>query len=265
MALAMLMILAQFTVPEAVLQGRVLRIEARVPGAAKVEFLDRAVPLYTNTPGIASGLVPAPALTPPGVYPMRIQDSKGALLKEFRVRVDDARYQEQNIVTTRRMRSLKSSEEEMRRMQAFRAFAGSKKLWTEPLARPAPECNNSPFGVKRFWDGKFSGNFHAGLDFRSPKGRRVVSASDGAVKVARMFPRQGGTVGLDHGQGLQTTYIHLSRVAAVEGRQVKRGQVIGYVGSTGFSTGAHLHWSVHVHGVPVDPAEWIEGARACGS
>jgi len=133
------------------------------------------------------------------------------------------------------------------------------------MLRPTPECTNSPFGVKRLWDGKFSGHFHAGLDFRSPPGRRVVAAADGVVRVARLFPRQGGTVGLDHGQGVQTTYIHLSKIAAVEGRLVKRGQVIGYVGSTGFSTGPHLHWSVHVHGVPVDPVEWVRGVRACGS
>ncbi len=255
-------------VPESVRQGRVVMVRVRSAAPLTVEFLGQTVPLYENEPGIQSGLVAAPALTAPGEYPLRLKAADAAAdgsgTREFRVKVEDARYLEQNIVTTPRMRSLKSSEEEMRRMREFREHTGPKKLWTMPMLRPTPECNNSPFGVKRFWDGKFSGNFHAGLDFRSPKGRRVIAAADGVVKVARMFPRQGGTVGLDHGQGVQTTYIHLSKIAAVEGRRVKRGEIIGYVGSTGFSTGAHLHWSVNVHGVPVDPAEWIRGGRACG-
>jgi murein DD-endopeptidase MepM/ murein hydrolase activator NlpD len=67
----------------------------------------------------------------------------------------------------------------------------------------------------------------------------------------------GNTVGIDHGQGVESIYLHLSRFAVAEGAQVARGDVIGYAGSTGRSTAPHLHWSVYVNGVPVDPAQWV--------
>jgi murein DD-endopeptidase MepM/ murein hydrolase activator NlpD len=259
------LIAAEWIIPASVKQGHVLRIQSASAEEGPVEavFLKKAVPLYPSEDGKRSGLVPIPVLQSPGPATLTIRRPSGDILVTRRVMVEDARFREQNIQTTKTMRTLKTSEEEIRRMNEFRASTGDRKLWSEPLSRPTPECINSPFGVKRFWDGKFSGNFHAGIDLRSPQDRRVIAAADGVVKVSRMFPRQGGTVGIDHGQGLQTTYIHLSRTVAREGRTVKRGAIIGYVGSTGFSTGPHLHFSVHVHGSPVNPVEWLKEERSC--
>lgn len=256
----------QFQAPQNLQQGYVMRVEATGADAGKkltAEFLGKKVPFYSDGNGGLYALVPAAVMTSPGSVPLTVRDAAGTSVFTSSIEILDGHYLEQNIVTSSRMRSLRTSDEEMKRMAAFRAAIGSKKMWTEPLLRPAPECSNSPFGVKRRNDGKLTGAIHAGLDFRSPKGRAVKASDAGVVKVARMFPRQGGTVGLDHGQGLQTTYIHLSKIAAVEGKAVKRGQVIGYVGSTGFATGPHLHWSVHVHGVPVNPNQWVPGIESC--
>jgi murein DD-endopeptidase MepM/ murein hydrolase activator NlpD len=78
------------------------------------------------------------------------------------------------------------------------------------------------------------------------------------VKIARPLQLHGGTVGIDHGQGLQSMYMHMSKIAATEGATVQQGDVIGYVGSTGRSTAPHLHWSLYVYGVPVNPRQWVE-------
>ena len=67
----------------------------------------------------------------------------------------------------------------------------------------------------------------------------------------------GRTVGIDHGQGLESIYLHMSKFAVAEGVTVRKGEVIGYVGSTGRSTAPHLHWTLYVHGVPVNPADWV--------
>jgi murein DD-endopeptidase MepM/ murein hydrolase activator NlpD len=122
---------------------------------------------------------------------------------------------------------------------------------------------NSPFGVLRYHNGVYSGNFHRGMDLRSPKGRPVRAITAGTVRIAHMFRLHGGTVGLDHGQGVTSLYLHLSRIAAREGRVVRRGEIIGWVGATGFATGPHLHWGLYVNGVPVNPAQWISGIEAC--
>ena len=73
----------------------------------------------------------------------------------------------------------------------------------------------------------------------------------------------GGTVGIDHGQGLTSHYLHMSKVLATEGQQIRQGDVIGEVGSTGFATGPHLHWGLYLFGVPVNARLWVPGLKAC--
>ena len=73
----------------------------------------------------------------------------------------------------------------------------------------------------------------------------------------RQFNIHGGTVAIDHGQGVGSLYLHLSRFAAREGARVAQGDVIGYAGSTGRSSAPHLHWSLYVNGVPVNPRQWL--------
>jgi murein DD-endopeptidase MepM/ murein hydrolase activator NlpD len=65
---------------------------------------------------------------------------------------------------------------------------------------------------------------------------------------------------VDHGQGLTSIYLHMSKLAVADGAAVKKGDVIGYVGSTGRSTAPHLHWSLYAHGVPVNPNQWVKFA-----
>jgi murein DD-endopeptidase MepM/ murein hydrolase activator NlpD len=74
--------------------------------------------------------------------------------------------------------------------------------------------------------------------------------------VAEGFELHGNTIGIDHGQGVLSIMIHLSRIDVQEGQRVEAGQVIGAVGSTGASTGPHLHWGLYVHGLSVDPEPW---------
>ena len=78
-----------------------------------------------------------------------------------------------------------------------------------------------------------------------------------------MFRLHGGTIGIDHGQGVVSTYLHMSKLALSEGTVVKKGDVVGYVGATGFATGPHLHWGLYVNGVPVNPSQWIPNVPRC--
>jgi len=100
--------------------------------------------------------------------------------------------------------------------------------------------------------------FHAGLDFTSPQGTPIYATADGTVKMAG-FDNSGfgNHVIINHGYGYETLYGHMVRVKAKSGQHVKRGDVIGYVGSTGKSTGPHCHYEVHRNGVPVDPVYYF--------
>ena len=96
--------------------------------------------------------------------------------------------------------------------------------------------------------------FHAGLDFTAPTGTPIYATADGVVKDASFNAGGfGNHVIIDHGYGMQTLYGHMYKIKAKKGQIVKRGEVIGYVGSTGKSTGPHCHYEVHRNGVPVDP------------
>ena len=99
--------------------------------------------------------------------------------------------------------------------------------------------------------------FHKGIDIGCASGASIVAAADGVVSFTGYFGGGGNTVIIDHGNGLSTLYMHLSVFAVGQGANVKAGNVIGYAGSTGISTGPHLHFAVRVNGSYVDPAGYL--------
>lgn len=98
---------------------------------------------------------------------------------------------------------------------------------------------------------------HAGVDFAAPLGTPIYAAAGGVVASAEMNPVYGNKVEIDHGNGLSTLYAHASRLSVKTGDIVKRGQKVAEVGSTGRSTGPHLHFEVHVKGVPQNPSKFL--------
>jgi murein DD-endopeptidase MepM/ murein hydrolase activator NlpD len=94
---------------------------------------------------------------------------------------------------------------------------------------------------------------HNGLDFTAPQGTPIYATGDGTVTTAGMGTGTGNHVIINHGYGYETVYMHMVRIKARDGQRVKRGEVIGWVGNTGASTGPHCHYEVHINGNPVDP------------
>jgi len=94
---------------------------------------------------------------------------------------------------------------------------------------------------------------HSGLDFTAPQGTPIYATGDGTVTTAGIGTGTGNHVIINHGYGYETVYLHMVRIKARMGQVVKRGEVIGWVGSTGASTGPHCHYEVHINGSPVDP------------
>ncbi len=117
------------------------------------------------------------------------------------------------------------------------------------------------FGVRKNPFG-WGMEFHDGLDFAAPYGTPVHATGSGVVAQAGWMGPYGLAVLLDHAEGYQTLYGHLSRLLVRPGERVERGQVLGYVGSTGRSTGPHLHYSVYRWGVAVDPRPYLDPAWA---
>lgn len=121
------------------------------------------------------------------------------------------------------------------------------------MRMPVPGRVTSGFG-QRFHPILGYARFHRGLDLAAAMGSPIVAAADGRVVSAGWAGGYGRQVAIAHADGIQTRYGHMSRIAASPGEIVRQGQVIGYVGSTGLSTGPHLHYEVMKNGRPVNPA-----------
>jgi murein DD-endopeptidase MepM/ murein hydrolase activator NlpD len=139
-----------------------------------------------------------------------------------------------------------------------RLFESRLLALTVPNSRPVDGPVGSGFG---FREDPFTGRpaLHTGLDFPAEPGTPIQAAAGGVVVSADTHPAYGRLVEIDHGNGLVTRYAHASRLLAKRGDLVKRGQVIAEVGSSGRSTGPHLHFEVLVHGVPQNPARFLAG------
>ena len=127
---------------------------------------------------------------------------------------------------------------------------------------PTQNPVNAPVGSRFGWRvDPFTGRqaLHTGLDFQATTGAPIVAAAGGVVVTAQMHPEYGNMVEIDHGNGLITRYGHASRLLVKKGDLIKRGQQVALVGTTGRSTGPHLHFEVLVQGVQQDPARFLAG------
>jgi len=115
----------------------------------------------------------------------------------------------------------------------------------------------SDFGTARVYNGTLNG-YHSGTDFRAKVGTPLISSNDGVVVLVKDRFYSGGSVIIDHGQGIYLCYYHMSRFDVKEGDKIKRGDIIGLSGVSGRVTGPHLHFSARVGGIQVDPLSLIK-------
>jgi murein DD-endopeptidase MepM/ murein hydrolase activator NlpD len=146
-------------------------------------------------------------------------------------------------------------------LQLLQWTEGGRTQWFEAsgvgrqsgvLTRPVSGMVSSNFGMRRHPILGYS-RMHRGMDFRAGYGTPILAATDGRVIGAGWAGGYGQQVKIAHAGGLMTSYSHMSRIAARPGSMVRQGQVIGYVGSTGLSTGPHLHYELYKDGVPINP------------
>ncbi|MBD59791.1 MAG: hypothetical protein CL808_06675 [Citromicrobium sp.] len=103
---------------------------------------------------------------------------------------------------------------------------------------------------------------HNGVDLAAPTGTPIYATADGTVQRADYFGSYGNYIQIGHGNAIETRYAHLSRIIVADGQEVRKGDLIGFVGSTGRSTGPHLHYEVRIDGRPVDPRPFMVETEA---
>lgn len=206
-------------------------------------------------------VVGIPLETPPGRQTLRVESASG-MIENLPFTVHAKEYAVQRI-TLKDQRKVEPPPEDLIRIEkeaaeikaAFAQWNDQRDV-TLDFQRPADGPLSSPFGLRRFFNGQ-ARNPHSGLDIAAPVGAAVRAPADGTVITTGDYFFNGNTVFLDHGQGLVTMYCHLGSIAVQAGQRVARGTVIGAVGMTGRTTGPHLHWSVSLNNVRVDPALFL--------
>ena len=142
-------------------------------------------------------------------------------------------------------------------LAAAYAKGTSPPRWRRPFLLPTEGETSSSFGASRQYGPGGNVSYHNGADLAAPEGTPIRATNAGTVRIADFFPIKGGLVMLDHGGGVFSLYFHQSKLLVKAGDAVQRGQVIGEVGTTGLSTGPHLHWEVRVDEVATNPLEWV--------
>lgn len=198
--------------------------------------------------------------TNPGSYPLEITVRGEKILKD--ILISKKKYPVQRLTLPEGMVVL-SPENEARVARDQKKTAAiwpvdSLRIWRGRFIDPLPGKEvGTPFGVRRIIN-KIPKNSHSGVDITADEGEPVLAPNDGvAVLVDDQF-YSGNSVILDHGQGIYTMFFHLSKTNVRIGQAVMKGDVIAFVGSTGRSTGAHLHWGVRMQGAKVDPLALIK-------
>ena len=158
-------------------------------------------------------------------------------------------------------RFVKPDPEELKQIQAEAqlkskvfAVSGNQPLWEGSFRAPVSSAPTDSFGTRRMFNGKLA-SIHKGMDFRAPMGTPVKAGNSGLVVLARKLYYEGNCVIIDHGLGLFTLSMHLSRIDVREGARVAKGDRLGLSGATGRVTGPHLHWAVRWNEAYLDPAK----------
>ncbi len=231
-----------------------IRVHGSDAEGAYADFQKKRIPLYRTGDAILTGLAPVDISTKAGTYEVRIK--AGGQEKIVSLRVVSHTFR--TISLTLPKGKVTPGPEDSRRVE--KEYLLQQKIWkvaTGPMwngrfERPLDTEVSTEFGVRRVMN-KEKVSIHHGMDFRGRAGKPVSAVNSGRVVLANELFYGGNTIVVDHGMGLYSVYMHLSEFKTKRGAIVAKGQVVGLVGSTGRATGPHLHLSVKLRGVSVNP------------
>jgi murein DD-endopeptidase MepM/ murein hydrolase activator NlpD len=183
------------------------------------------------------------------------------LQQTLAMQLGDREFPTQSIWIDESGNSSEPTDYEWDKVSAFKKLVTPQKFWNGLFLQPNEGEISTVFGVQRYYNGVFADDYyHRGVDYAGGVGSPVIAPAAGYIRlvgtVAQGFRLHGNTIGLDHGQGVASIFLHLSQIYVQEGEFVKAGQIIGAVGATGAVTGPHLHWGLYVNGQAIDPVAW---------
>ena len=235
-----------------------IQVDSNGGETPQVSLQQKNYPAFGIGNGRFRALLPTTPLEKPGARLLQVAGD--GQVQKLSVQVRDRDFPTQSIWLPPG-KDEEGTDAEFDRVDAFKALVTPEKFWDGKLLRPNSGEITTIYGVRRYYNGVFAQDYyHRGVDYAGAYGSPVVAPAAGRVSLvgreSQGFKIHGNVVGIDHGQGVASILMHLSRIDVKEGDVVKAGQVIGALGSTGAATGPHLHWGLYVHGQSVDPVPW---------
>lgn len=221
------------------------------------EFLLESPKFYRNGKGVMA-LVPVHYRTQPGTYLTRVEifrQGRQVCQIEQEIMVPYREFPIQRLYVSQELQGKRDEKlwaQDGERISKARTVSYSQPLWEGSFIIPLEGRWTTGFGEIRFINDVDSGR-HSGIDIGAPSGTPVIASNHGIVVLAQNLYVTGNTVVVDHGLNLFRSYCHLHRIYVQENQEVSKGEVLGTVGNTGFSTGPHLHWTVTIGSAFVDP------------
>jgi len=211
--------------------------------------------------GTQYAIVGIPLSVRPGSETLTLTMQDGSVSK-LSFSIQDKQYTEQRLTITNE-RQVNPNNDDMVRINRESAEMGAAfSSWDETQApvmqmrAPVEGTRSSSFGLKRFFNDQPRAP-HSGMDIAAAEGTPIFSPAPGVVRATGNYFFNGNTIILDHGHGLITLYCHMNTIDVAVGDRIETGEQIGKVGQTGRVTGPHLHWSINLNNVRVDPALFI--------
>lgn len=210
-------------------------------------------------------IVPISYWWSPDEYTATIVDSQGRTWLKENIRIKNADFDKSYLTidneqaeivrpTDPEKQARKARDQEM--VQAARAESNPDRLWSESFIWPLEGRLTTDYGATRYHNNQLA-NRHNGIDIAAATGTPVLASNTGQVTLAADLLVTGNTIIIDHGWNIYSSYLHLSELFIEEGDYVTRGEKIGAVGSTGFSTGPHLHWSISYNRIFLNPRSFV--------
>lgn len=233
-----------------------------------VFYQDHTYSSYQIYDGRWRALIPLSALDQPGSFPLTVESNGDRQVQTLKVL--PRKFPMQHISLSPAQAELQETPQELQAIRTALDTETPEQLWRMPFHTPLDGHITTAYGLRRTYNGVLAKDYyHRGFDISAPQGNPIVAPSPGKVvmigAVSQGFRVHGNTLVIDHGQGVLSIYIHLQRVLVQVGDTVKLGQQIALVGSTGRASGPHLHWGLYVHGISVDPGDWLVNRPIPGS
>lgn len=250
-------------------QGRVIQVQVSCnqPCQVTADWGERTIHFYGFQPDAAWAAIAAHALAEPGEETLHLSISTETGQKisvSSPLAVLEGEFESEELSFDAQTQTLLdpaiNDQENAYMNEVFGAYTPEQR-WTGPFVWPWEGYITSAFGSRRIYQGAVQ-SFHTGLDIDGESGDPIVACADGTVALAETLQVRGNAVVIDHGAGILSGYFHLSQIDVQPGQFVHAGEQIGLMGTTGLSTGSHLHWELRIDGVATDPRPWVDQALA---